>query len=504
VGCRIHLLLPAERLTDYTANHRRFLLTSASSFEQYRQMIYSGQNFELFQKFHIGIVVHGPDSRVLFSNNRASELLGLSAEQMIGKEAIDPTWRFVDEGERELSADQYPISKILATHEPLRDLALGIKWSDQAQPVWVLVNGFPEFDTSGALQHVVVHFYDITTLKQAQRDRDHIFNFSIDPIALCGFDGYFKDVNPAWTKLLGWTAEELTSRPWLEFIHPDDHEGTKQVKAELDHDQPLLKFENRYRHKDGSYRWFSWRAYPLPVEQIIVAIARDVTDSKQMELEVLSSLQEKTALLKEIHHRVKNNLQVISSLLRQEGRRSTVDQTKAVLGDMQARIRAMALLHESLNRSGTFASVDLGHYLRQLSTHALQTQATDSGAVKLDLNLGSVQVSMDQAIPCGLLINELISNCLKHAFPAGAAGQVRIDLQPLGGPSQWCLRVSDTGVGLPEDFEEKSKNSLGLQLVGDLARQIRGELMVTPNQEKGVSFTVNFHALKPAPLDMPA
>jgi two-component sensor histidine kinase len=207
--------------------------------------------------------------------------------------------------------------------------------------------------------------------------------------------------------------------------------------------------------------------------------------------------REKEALLKEVHHRVKNNMQVIASLLRLESRRSTVNDTKVVLGEMQARIRAMALLHESLYRSGTFASVDLGHYLRQLSTQALQTQSTNSGTVQLELNLGSVQVGMDQAIPCGLLVNELISNCLKHGFPAGATGHVNVDLLPLDNAEQWSLRVGDTGAGLPENFEDKRKNSLGLQLVGDLARQIGGELTITPNYEKGVTFTVNFRATEP-------
>ena len=216
-----------------------------------------------------------------------------------------------------------------------------------------------------------------------------------------------------------------------------------------------------------------------------------------------ASLKDRDALLKEVHHRVKNNMQVITSLLRLEGHRSTVDDTKIVLGDMRARIRAMALMHESLYRTDTFSAVDLGGYLGQLSTQAFQTQSTHSSAVQLELNLGSVQVGMDQAIPCGLLVNELISNCLKHGFPAGVTGNVRIDLQPLNTENQWQLRVCDTGVGLPENFEDKRKNSLGLQLVTDLARQLGGELKITPNQHKGVAFTVNFRVLEPAPLVMP-
>jgi two-component sensor histidine kinase len=171
---------------------------------------------------------------------------------------------------------------------------------------------------------------------------------------------------------------------------------------------------------------------------------------------------------------------------------------------VQGRICTMALLHELLYRSGTLASIDLGSYLRQLSMQAFRTQSTHSYAVKLELNLGSVQVGMDQAVSCGLLVNELISNCLKHGFPDGASGQVNIELQPLDIESHWRLRVCDTGVGLPENFEEKRNNSLGLQLAGDLAKQIGGNLTFAPNQGKGVSFIVNFKALAPVPLVMPA
>ena len=216
------------------------------------------------------------------------------------------------------------------------------------------------------------------------------------------------------------------------------------------------------------------------------------------------SLRDKEALIVEVHHRVKNNLQVITSLLRLESGRSGVAEVKSVLGDMQSRIRTMSMLHESLYRSGTSATVDLGSYLRQLSTKAFQSQSTSSGAVRLELNLESVQVGMDQAVTCGLLVNELISNCFKHGFPAGLSGFISVHLQQLGTDKRWCLRVSDTGVGLPETFEEKRNKSLGLQLVGDLARQIGGQLTITPNQDKGVAFAVNFQAVEPAPLAKPA
>jgi two-component sensor histidine kinase/PAS domain-containing protein len=295
---------------------------------------------------------------------------------------------------------------------------------------------------------------------------------------------------------------------WSQTIHPQDVDAV--LLAFQNAVAGIAKFNLTFRilWPDGSVRHIKAHGDVLKnnggVPERVIGTNWDITEQKLNEETLKSSVQEKSALLKEVHHRVKNNLQVITSLLRLESRRSVVEDTKVVLGEMQARIRAMALLYESLYRSGTFASVDLGSYLRQLATQAFQTQSTNSGAVQLELNLGSVQVSMDQAIPCGLLINELISNCLKHGFPDGAAGHVSIDLEPQESERQWCLRVRDTGAGLPVDFEEKRQNSLGLLLAGDLARQIGGALQITPNGDQGVSFTVIFLALEPKPLVMPA
>ena len=170
-------------------------------------MTTTGLNFEMFQRLDIGIVVHAPDSSILFSNNRASELLGLSTEQLSGKDAIDPAWHFVDEDGRAMSPDQFPISRILATQKPLKNFVLGIRWTTQAQPIWVLVNGFPEFEASGALHHVVVNFFDITDRKKAEflvRKNDAMSRAVLDSlsahIAVVDAQGIIVRVNDAWRR----------------------------------------------------------------------------------------------------------------------------------------------------------------------------------------------------------------------------------------------------------------------------------------------------------------
>jgi two-component sensor histidine kinase len=154
----------------------------------------------------------------------------------------------------------------------------------------------------------------------------------------------------------------------------------------------------------------------------------------------------------------------------------------------------MALLHESLYRTGTFASVELGAYLAQLCTQAFRASAQQNDGVQLVLDLGAVQVSLDQATPCGLLVNELVSNCFKHGFPEARTGEVRVALAPLD-TSRWSLSVSDNGVGLAHDFDARRATSLGLQLVSDLAQQLNGKLAVGPGP--GAAFTVVFSIIQP-------
>lgn len=248
----------------------------------------------------------------------------------------------------------------------------------------------------------------------------------------------------------------------------------------------------------GGQRWLETHAAPIldangEVTHLL-GVTRDITAEYQAMVGLQQALKEKTSLLHEVHHRVKNNLQVISSLLRLEAGRSVADNTKVVLGDMQARIRTMALLHESLYRSGVFARVNLGGYLRQLASQAFRSMVDPTMRVQLELDLADVFVTLDQATPCGLLVNELISNCCKHGFPDGRSGVVCVALTMLvpedGEQPMARLSVSDTGAGLPSDFEARCGQSLGMQLVADLSGQIGGALHT--EHAVGTRFCVTF------------
>ena len=224
--------------------------------------------------------------------------------------------------------------------------------------------------------------------------------------------------------------------------------------------------------------------------QRVYGFFQDITERKQVEAALQVALADKVVLLKEIHHRVKNNLQIISSLLNLQANRIASTDAKVALLDMRGRVGSMALIHEHLYRSDNLAAVDLAAYLRSLCTQLVLSSAATSGTIRLQMDLAPGLLEIDKAIPCGLLVNELVTNVLKHAYPDGRSGVLRVELQALEGGPVWRLRVADDGVGLPPEFDLAQLTSLGLKVVGDLARQLGGRLEICAGP--GAVFEVDF------------
>lgn len=225
--------------------------------------------------------------------------------------------------------------------------------------------------------------------------------------------------------------------------------------------------------------------------QSVLAITRDITLRKRAEEQLQASLEEKEALLKEVHHRVKNNLQLISSLLSLQSARIKDPKVAELLAESRNRVRSMALVHENLYRTGNFARIPMASHIESLCAHLTRAYGVPSQRVELALRIGDVQLDLDRAIACGLIINELVSNALKHAFPDARVGRVCVELQSVG-EKQQVLVVGDNGVGFPPDLDYRRSDSLGLQLVDDLTQQLHGTLAV--KRDAGTTFTITFDA----------
>jgi PAS domain S-box-containing protein len=342
-------------------------------------------------------------------------------------------------------------------------------------------------------------FSDVTQSRLADQQLRKLSRITEQaPIAIVITDlrGNIEYVNPSFTQVTGYTSDEVLK------TNPRILQSGQTPQTVFDElwqtllDGHVWTGELQNRKKNGMT--FIEHAVIAPVLDAdghathYVALKQDITRRKQSEQMLLSSLQEKIALLNEVHHRVKNNLQVVTSLLRLEAGRSAQSDTRAVLKDMQGRIYAMALLHETLYRAGNFAFIDLAGYLKQLATQAFRSQVGPGVAVQLVMDIEAARVTLDQATPCGLLVNELLSNALKHGFPEGRSGVVSLQSRPATQPGLWRVTVQDSGIGLPIDFEQRCTQSLGLQLVSDLARQLGGVLEAVPADGGGACFHVTF------------
>jgi PAS domain S-box-containing protein len=225
-------------------------------------------------------------------------------------------------------------------------------------------------------------------------------------------------------------------------------------------------------------------------DQVAMAVHRKKTDAQ-----VKASLEEKDVLLKEVHHRVKNNMQVISSLLNLQSRHLHDPRVAEAFRDSQRRIRSMALIHERLYQSSDLSRIEFSQYLRNLATHLFHSYQVDANRVRLRMDAEPIYLNINTAIPCGLIVNELVSNSLKHGFPEGRSGEVAVELRHVP-EDGYLLRVKDDGIGFPEGLDIRRTETLGMQVVTTLVSQIDGRLEFEKTQASGgTSFTLQFNEL---------
>ena len=271
-------------------------------------------------------------------------------------------------------------------------------------------------------------------------------------------------------------------------IKSDYHENLERLYKRATKGE-ALEFEGPMVTTNGNM-WIETFLSPIIVgsqTKEISCLAHEVTDKKMAEWKLKESIAEKDVLLKEVHHRVKNNLQVISSILNLQTSRITDDNSLNIIRESQDRIKSMSFIHESLYQTTNFSSIKFYDYIDNLSRNLVQTYAYEKN-IKLETNLERVDVSLDQAIPCGLVLNELISNALKYAFRDTSEGTLRISLKEEKNEIE--IKVEDNGVGMPEGFRVENTESLGLQLVQTLIEQLEGTIKLSTNE--GTKYLITF------------
>ena len=302
-------------------------------------------------------------------------------------------------------------------------------------------------------------------------------------------------ISPEYARMLEYDPAEFheTHAAWLERLHPDDRERINRTYEDyIAGRRSDYRVEFRQRTKTGDWKWI------LSIGNLVARSAdgkplrmlgthTDISLRKQSDLRIEAALHEKETLLREIHHRVKNNLQIISSLLYFQSNKAQQDTERTALRESQDRLRAMILVHELLYRSTDLNSIVLGEYLTALIDQLRRSLRDAISRVHLQIDTEDISVPAAIALPCGMIVTELITNACKYAYPDGTNGPITIRIAV--NPGFFLLSVSDEGAGLPAEFNLSQAKSFGLQLVSNLADQLGATLTHQPG--KGTSFILN-------------
>ena len=340
-------------------------------------------------------------------------------------------------------------------------------------------------------------------LENSERFFSQMLDQSIVSTQLLDPEGNTVRVNPKFCELFGVTSEDMKYYKILK------DEAIKQSENY----EPLLDvFNNKNSHRwrnsfDISLAsessgvkttkpervYLENLSYPILDQegnlQKVLIQHNDITEQKQSEEQIKASLKEKETLIDEIHHRVKNNIAIIASLLKMQSNSIEDPQIKEVLKESQNRVYAMSAVHETLHGSDNLSQIDLKTYLSKVTTSIFQTYSINPDKVKLNISVEEIPISIDQANPIGLVINELISNSLKYAFPDERKGEITVSMKKLN--KELELTIMDDGIGMPDGLDWKNSTSLGLKLVRTLVEnQLGGSLDM--ESENGTKFTIKF------------
>jgi PAS domain S-box-containing protein len=311
-------------------------------------------------------------------------------------------------------------------------------------------------------------------------------------------DGACEFFNSTWLDFTGRSLSQERGYGWAEGVHPEDFQDAMDRYLDCFVKRQGFRMEYRLRRADGVFRWILDHGVPRYGSDgrfegfigscIDITEMREIADAEQARMQALAAaLRERDVLLSEIHHRVKNNLQLVSSMLALQARSAGTEAHDALL-EGQRRIDSIALVHEHLYGSRNLAAVNLARYVEALIP-SLCRASVAAERVAVHMNLEDIELEAERAIPCGLVVSELVTNSLKHAFPDERQGTLRVLLKRLPG-AQLELTVEDDGVGFSAAFPPQSGTSLGLDLVSIFAKQLHAQVRV--GRDQGTSFQLTF------------
>lgn len=446
----------------------------------------------LFEGAQEGIVMADKRGKVIRVNDEFVRMFGYEPDEVLGRSVDDLVATKDYHNNAEL------ITKKTARGEKFALEAVRQRKDGKMIDVSILTS---PIIIGGDLAAVFGIYRDITERKRAElalrvseEKYRNLVELSPDAILFLDMDGMVTSCNTFMIKATGYSREEIVGKNIRELEFLPDEDILKYIKLINKAAKGIVPkpFEVIWHHKDGTSYLAEVRVGFIKENRKNVGlqvVTRDMTERKKAEEMIKTSLKEKEVMLREIHHRVKNNMQIISSLLRLQSRQITNEKILDMFNVGQNRIRSMALIHESLYKSNDLARINFSDYIKRLTTHLFSIYRTERDSVNLRLDVKDVFLDINRAIPCGLVINELVSNSLKHAFPDGNKGEIVVEMDE-NKRGQYTLIVSDSGIGFPEGLDFQNTETLGMQLVTDLVRQLDGRIKLS--RLKGTAFKIAF------------
>ncbi len=435
------------------------------------------------------------ESRFVRVSKSLLEKFGIDdPSQVLGKTDFD---FFTEEHAREAFEDE---QRVIRTGQAIVGIEEKETWPD-GSVTWVRTSKLPLRDQDGRIVGTFGISSDITARKRAEQalaEERNLLRTLIDSLPDRIFakdaDLRFTLNNAAHLHALGVQSQaEALGKTDFDFRLPETAERyAAEDRAVLHSGQALVNREEQVVLPNGEPGWLLCTKVPLRDAEGkiigLVGISRDITAQKMAQSALQASLREKEVLLKEIHHRVKNNMQVISSMLRLQSNYIEDPKTLELFNESQNRVRSMALVHEQLYRSGDLSRIDFGNYVRSLTSQLARSYESKAN-ITLQVEIEGITLGVDAGIPCGLIINELVSNAFKHAFRGRDSGTIWVRMWRRD--QRVVLSVCDDGVGFPKEIDFRNTESLGLQLVTTLTDQLDGTIECE-SEGQGTEFVITF------------
>ena len=440
----------------------------------------------VFNKAPEALAILSTDGKPIRVNKKFSELFGYSQEDIKKLQAKIVPEHLLEESNMILEKARSGLVVRIET----------IRINKSGEPIEVKIIASP-IKKNNKVIGIYTVWVDLSKLKKTEKNLKKseeryksIFEGSRDAILIADENSRFVEVNQAACELTGYSREELLNMRIPDLHDEVDLHAYKKYFHQIMKGKSILS-EAKILRKDGTKvdTEFSNKRILIDGIPYMHTAARDITEWKKDKEKIKASLKEKSIMLQEIHHRVKNNLQIIISLMRIQARRAKHKETKQHLRTLQDRVFSMANAHEHFYRQPELDKINIATYIKGMVDHLCFLHNKSEKEIKIGLDLEEIYLALNKAIPFGMLLNEIVTNTLKHAFPGKKKGELSIRLYR-DGNKRIRLYVADNGVGIPESVDRNNPETMGLQLINDLTHQIGGEVKI--KNDKGTKINIIF------------